>query len=78
MRRLIILVGLSLVLCFAFGQVAFAEFTDMNEAANYQWEAIQDLNELGIILGYPGGEFKPQADCTRGDMAQIEIGRAHV
>ena len=71
MRRLIIFVGLSLFLCFAFGQVAFAEFTDMNEAANYQWEAIQDLNELGIILGYPGGEFKPQADCTRGDAAMI-------
>ena len=71
MRRLIILVGLSLVLCFAFGQVAYAEFADMDQAANYEWEAIQDLNELGIILGYPGGEFKPQADGTRGDAAMI-------
>lgn len=43
-------------------------------AANY-WAAaqIKELSEMGVIVGYPDGTFKPDANVTRAEFASMAI-----
>lgn len=45
-----------------------SQFTDVSTAA-YYYEAIAAAQQLGIINGYPSGEFKPEQEIERQEMA---------
>jgi hypothetical protein len=68
---------LSLVLAFAmilgsFGFVFGAEFPDVPDTEAYA-EAVNVLSGLGVIGGYPDGNFKPANVVTRAEMATMIV-----
>ena len=68
---------LSLVLAFAmilgsFGFVFANEFPDVPDTEEYA-EAVNVLSGLGVIGGYPDGNFKPANIVTRAEMATMIV-----
>ncbi|MDN4492475.1 5'-nucleotidase C-terminal domain-containing protein [Ureibacillus aquaedulcis] len=49
---------------------AASPFKDVS-TSNTHYESILKLSELGIINGYKDGTYKPNADVTRGQVAQL-------
>ena len=70
MKNMLKLMLSSLVVMFAAG-CAFA-FPDVN--SDY-WAAkqINELNEKGVIVGYPDGTFQPDENVTRAEFASMAI-----
>jgi|GEM_PF-2066687 len=64
MYFLIPLLALTLVLIAALGTAAAGGLKDIREAPWAQ-QAIAEMNAGGIIIGYPGGVFKPYNEVTR-------------
>lgn len=48
-------------------ELAAGTFTDVSTAA-YYYEAVTAAQQLGIINGYPSGEFKPEQEVERQEM----------
>lgn len=46
-------------------------FTDSDSIADYAESAISALYKNGIVSGYPDGSFRPNANCTRAEVANI-------
>lgn len=46
-------------------------FTDSDSINSYALDAVNALSGAGILNGFEDGSFKPQADCTRAEMAKI-------
>ena len=68
---------LSLVLAFAmilgsFGFVFATQFPDVSDTEVYS-EAVNVLSGLGVIGGYPDGNFKPANVVTRAEMATMIV-----
>ncbi len=49
---------------------AQAYFPDVSPSASYA-KALETLCEIGIMTGYPDGEFKPENTVTRAEMAKM-------
>ncbi len=65
---------IGVVAFFILNSVAFAivggmNFADQNKFADWNTVAIEHLQEEGIIKGYGDGEFKPNNNVTRAEMA---------
>lgn len=66
---------LSLVLgsfSMAFAATPATGFSDMNGEASA--EAVSVLSDLGVVSGYPDGEYKPENIVTRAEMSVFVIG----
>lgn len=49
---------------------AFAgEYTDADKISDWSADYIQILTDLGVVVGYPDGSFKPAANITREEMS---------
>lgn len=46
-------------------------FTDSDSVSDYANEAVRALSGAGILNGFTDGTFRPQANCTRAEMAKI-------
>lgn len=53
----------------AFAVVGGLNFTDQSKFADWNSTAIEHMKNEGIIKGYNDGEFKPDNNVTRGEMA---------
>ncbi|MCQ5129407.1 S-layer homology domain-containing protein [Butyricicoccus faecihominis] len=63
---------LALVLAFACAFTMFAGAASFSDSADIKnTEAVDMLNALGVIKGYPDGTFKPQANVLRAEMAKM-------
>jgi peptidoglycan/xylan/chitin deacetylase (PgdA/CDA1 family) len=47
------------------------EFTDGNEIAPWAEEAVAGMKDLGLLTGDEQGRFRPEANCSRAEMASI-------
>jgi hypothetical protein len=45
-------------------------YTDISRS-HWAWEYIQELSTLEILAGYPGGDYRPDQQVTRGELAAI-------
>lgn len=68
------LVLLTVLILFVFSMIggASASFSDV-PATNSQAAAINRIDELNIIDGYPDGTFKPDQTITRAEFAKIAV-----
>ena len=47
-------------------------FSDVSPESNpWSWEAIEHIDDLGIISGFGDGSFRPKKALTRGQMTVI-------
>lgn len=68
------ILAVGVVAFFILNSVAFAvvgglNFTDQSKFADWNSTAITHLKDQGIIKGYSDGEFKPDNNVTRAEMA---------
>ncbi|MGE5528778.1 MAG: S-layer homology domain-containing protein [Patescibacteria group bacterium] len=67
-RHTLLPLGLSLILalCLAFGQAALAaDLSDAPSENHWVYDYYQQLNDAGLIEGYPDGTFKGEHHATR-------------
>lgn len=57
------------------GQVYAYSFPDVDQS-RWSVTAISYMNKLGIVKGYPDGDFKPEASITRAEFAAMAAGFA--
>ncbi len=62
------------VLCAALmlNNPAQAFYTDMNES-HWAYQSIKFLTEVGVVVGYPDGTYKPDIPVTRAEFASMAI-----
>ena len=70
MKKLLLVVLLSMVLVLAMATSAFA-FTDTDDLSSVEQDAIYRLYALGILNGYPDGTFGADNQITRAEFAKI-------
>lgn len=51
---------------------AHAFYTDMNES-HWAYQSIKFLTEVGVVVGYPDGTYKPDIPVTRAEFASMAI-----
>ena len=51
---------------------AQAFYTDMNES-HWAYQSIKFLTEIGVVVGYPDGTYKPDIPVTRAEFASMAI-----
>ena len=51
---------------------AQAFYTDMNES-HWAYQSIRLLTEIGVVVGYPDGTYKPDIPVTRAEFASMAI-----
>jgi hypothetical protein len=51
---------------------ANAFYTDMNES-HWAYQSIKFLTEVGVVVGYPDGTYKPDIPVTRAEFASMAI-----
>lgn len=63
-----------LVVCAAFmlNSPANAFYSDMNES-HWAYQSIKFLTEIGVVVGYPDGTYKPDIPVTRAEFASMAI-----
>lgn len=59
------------------GQVYPYNFPDVDQS-RWSVTAISYMNKLGIVKGYPDGDFKPEASITRAEFAAMAAGFANL
>ncbi len=64
------------VLCRAFGIVsanrdAYQSFTDGAQVSDYARDSVSAMKEYGILGGYNDGSFRPRANISRAEVAQL-------
>ena len=57
---------------FMFNNPANAFYTDMNET-HWAYQSIKFLTEVGVVVGYPDGSYKPDIPVTRAEFASMAI-----
>ena len=55
-----------------FNTPANAFYTDMNEN-HWAYQSIKFLTEVGVVVGYPDGTYKPDIPVTRAEFASMAI-----
>ncbi|MGE5527627.1 MAG: S-layer homology domain-containing protein [Patescibacteria group bacterium] len=65
MRRVLLSLALSLVLCLILGQAALARFSDEPAPDEWYYEEFITVYNAGLIVGYPDGTFKGDRRATR-------------
>ena len=61
-----------LSMAFAFNNPAQAFYTDMSEN-HWAYQSIKFLTEVGVVVGYPDGTYKPDIPVTRAEFASMAI-----
>ena len=51
---------------------ANAFYTDMDEN-HWAYQSIKFLTEVGVVVGYPDGTYKPDIPVTRAEFAKILV-----
>ncbi len=68
---------LSSLLAVSAAPSAFAlDYTDVPEGTELR-EAVEDLEALGIVNGYPDGSYRPEAPVTRAEVAVMTFKMSH-
>ncbi len=57
---------------FILNNPANAFYTDMNED-HWAYQSIKFLTEVGVVVGYPDGTYKPDIPVTRAEFASMAI-----
>lgn len=57
---------------FMFNNPANAFYTDMDEN-HWAYQSIKFLTEVGVVVGYPDGTYKPDIPVTRAEFASMAI-----
>lgn len=57
---------------FMLNNPAQAFYTDMNES-HWAYQSIKFLTEVGVVVGYPDGTYKPDIPVTRAEFASMAI-----
>ena len=57
---------------FMLNNPANAFYTDMNES-HWAYQSIKFLTEVGVVVGYPDGSYKPDIPVTRAEFASMAI-----
>ena len=57
---------------FMLNNPANAFYTDMNET-HWAYQSIKFLTEVGVVVGYPDGSYKPDIPVTRAEFASMAI-----
>lgn len=68
--RISVILSLLLASAFLTGTAAAASFPDVEEYADYA-QAVEYVNECGIMMGDENGNFNPHQSVTRAEMATI-------
>ena len=66
----IVLLSLMMFLAMAATAVAYTDTAGCTEAEK---TAIDNLSSLGIVDGYPNGEFAPNGNITRAEFAKVAV-----
>lgn len=61
-----------LAVCAMINNPAQAFYTDMNET-HWAYQPIKFLTEVGVVVGYPDGSYKPDIPVTRAEFASMAI-----
>ncbi len=61
-----------LILIFSLIPTAFAQYSDVSPNS-YYYEAVMNLNEMGIIKGFSDGSFKPSNSVTRAEFVKMMV-----
>ena len=63
-----------LVFCmlYMFSSPANAFYTDMDES-HWCYQSIKFLTEIGVLVGYPDGTYKPDIPVSRAEFASMVI-----
>ncbi|MBR4030644.1 MAG: S-layer homology domain-containing protein [Clostridia bacterium] len=72
-RFLAILISATLILTFTltfFAQAETVKFTDVDETTT-RGAAIYKLVKSGVLVGYPDGTFRPDAEITRAELCKV-------
>ena len=70
MRNGLLSITAAAFLSLGISSAAFAgEYTDSNQISTFAEDHVEILTELGVIVGYPDGTFRPREDVTREEMA---------
>ncbi len=64
--------GLALVFALMLNNPAQAFYSDMNEN-HWAYQSIKFLTEVGVVVGYPDGTYKPDIPVTRAEFASMAI-----
>ena len=68
-----ILKGLFVLIAFVMlNNPAKAFYTDMDEN-HWAYQSIKFLTEVGVVVGYPDGTYKPDIPVTRAEFASMAI-----
>ncbi len=65
-------ISIALILSMLFTATAFASFRDV-DSSHQNSEAIDYVESLGIVQGYPDGTFKPDIPINRAEFTKIVI-----
>ena len=68
MKKLTVIVGILLLMAAASGAYAQGPFADV-PTDHWAYEAVNDLQEKGILIGYPEGTFQGKRALTRYEFA---------
>ena len=63
---------LVLAVCAMINSPANAFYTDMDET-HWAYQSIKFLTEVGVVVGYPDGTYKPDIPVTRAEFASMAI-----
>ena len=62
----------ALSILFMFNSPAQAFYTDMDQN-HWAYQSIKFLTEVGVVVGYPDGTYKPDIPVTRAEFASMAI-----
>lgn len=65
-----------IILSFLFAPLAHANFSDISATSPYA-DAINYVQEEGIVSGYPDGTFRPDDEINRAEFTKIVVGSAY-
>ena len=63
---------LVLAMCVMVNNPAKAFYNDMDES-HWAYQSIKFLTEIGVLVGYPDGSYKPDIPVTRAEFASMAI-----
>lgn len=69
MKKLLLVLALML---FVVNSVFAKDFSDL-DSSHWAYKQIQSLAEEGVVVGYPDGTFKPDAEVTRAEFATMAL-----
>lgn len=69
MKRKINIIFL-IVLCVVFSTSFVCAYSDLSEK-HWAYDYVMDMQEKGIMLGYPDGTFRPNKEVTRAELAAM-------